>query len=272
MQTVAGVGGSLLRARPDGVGEIQAPLPPLDEQRRIAAILDQADALRRKRRETLDTVDGLGHSIFDEMFGASRSKDSDIPADVLGNHLLFVTSGGRNWAKFYSPNGARFLRSLDIQVNSIGNEDVVFVRAPSNAEAQRTRVQAGDVLLTITGSRIGRVAAVPDHLAGSYVSQHVAILRPDAKTILPHYLSFFLNQKNGGQLQISKAQYGQTKPGLNFEQIKRFQLPIPAIKLQREFLDRVNAIEAIRTAQFAHLMELDALFASLQNRAFRGEL
>jgi type I restriction enzyme S subunit len=156
-------------------------------------------------------------------------------------------------------------------MNYIGNDDVVFVRPPQNAEARRTQVESGDVLLTITGSRIGRVAPVPNELAGSYVSQHVAILRPKS-SILPRFLSFYLSLHGGGQRQVSKAQYGQTKPGLNFEQIKRFNIPIPPLRLQAQFVTRAEDIEGLITLQQAHLAKLDALVGSLQHGAFRGEL
>ena len=76
-------------------------------------------------------------------------------------------------------------------MNSISDEDAVFVEPPDNAEADRTRVIPGDVLLTITGSEIGRVATVPDRLNGAYISQHVAILRLKAG-LLPEFLSMFL--------------------------------------------------------------------------------
>jgi type I restriction enzyme S subunit len=85
-------------------------------------------------------------------------------------------------------------------------------------------------------------------------------------------LSFFLSFETGGQRQIAKVQYGQTKPGLNFVQIRRFQVPVPPITMQREFARRVAAVEKLKAAQRASLEKLDALFASLQHRAFRGEL
>ena len=102
MQTIAGVGGSLLRARPESVREIEIPLPPLPEQKRIAAILDQADALRKHRQRALDHLNQLGQSIFYEMFGEiEKGQDSllDIADLQIGypfkskNYVEEETSG-----------------------------------------------------------------------------------------------------------------------------------------------------------------------------------
>jgi type I restriction enzyme S subunit len=168
--------------------------------------------------------------------------------------------------------GARFIRSLDVQMNHIGDSDAVYITPPGNAEARRTKVQVGDVLLTITGSRIGRVAAVEDGLGEAYISQHVAILRLDSERLDPIFASFFLSLDAGGQRQISSAQYGQTKPGLNFDQIRRFRVPVPSIGEQREFTNLLLSINRIKRAQDDALARFGDLFASLQHRAFWGEL
>ncbi|PPJ02257.1 restriction endonuclease subunit S [Nocardia cyriacigeorgica] len=241
------------------------PLPPIEEQRRIAGILDHADALRAKRREALARLDELTQSIFIDMFG-------DREACELGGLLDFVTSGGRGWSKYYANEGEAFVRSLDVRMNRIDSSDIAYVNAPDNAEARRTRTRSGDVLLTITGSCIGRAAPVGDTLAGAYVSQHVAILRPHAKVLESRFLSAFLCHPSFGQRQIAKAQYGQTKPGLNFEQIRAFRLPKVSRELQRRYVNRAAALDSLTSRHETALAELDALFASLQSRAFRGDL
>jgi type I restriction enzyme S subunit len=259
-------GANLPRLSPKALGNFVVPLPPLDEQQRIAAILEEADNIRKLRHCAIERLNALRQAVFHDMFG---NRLNDKP---LGQFLDFITSGGRGWAKYYSQSGDRFIRSLDVQMNNIDIEDAIFVTPPDNAEARRTRVESGDVLLTITGSRIGRVAPVPESLGTAFVSQHVAILRLDKSALLPVFLSFYLSMPGGGQYQIARAQYGQTKPGLNFDQIRAFRIPVPPLEQQRAFCLRVQEIGGVVDAMNASLALVDSLFASLRHRGFRGKL
>jgi type I restriction enzyme S subunit len=248
----------------------RVPLPTLPEQRRIAAILDKANELRAKRRVTLAQFDAAAQAVFEDIFGGAATAAHGTVQ--LGEVLSFVTSGSRGWAEFYMTSGKRFIRSLDVQMNRISDDDAVYVNPPDTAESRRTRVESGDVLLTITGSRIGRVAAVPDALVGAHISQHVAILRPIPTRIVPEFLAFFLSLSGGGQRQIAVAQYGQTKPGLNFEQIKGFRIPFPALALQQEFCRRLAMLEHLKSQQQRSLVGFNTLFACLQHSVFAGAL
>ncbi|AMV31705.1 EcoKI restriction-modification system protein HsdS [Pirellula sp. SH-Sr6A] len=246
---------------------IAIPIPPLDEQRRIAAVLDKADALRRQRQESLQLTEKLLQSVFVEMFGTENSPQ--CPRVKLADHLEFITTGGRGWAKYYSNEGARFIRSLDVRMNEIDSSQMVCVNAPKNAEAERTRTRDGDVLLTMTGSLIGRVAPVTAQHSGGYISQHVAILR--AKGFQPEFLSWAISTEEG-QRQIQKHQTGQTKPGLNFEQVRRLLVPRPPIEDEKKFCDLIRRRRIILADQRASLAQCESLFAATQQRAFRGEL
>ncbi len=247
---------------------LEIPLPSLPEPKRIADILDKADAIRRKRREAIGHSDDLLPSFFNHFFGPAGGRYNLQP---LHKHIDFLTSGSRGWAEHDVESGKRFIRSLDVPMNRIGSDDIVFVNPPPGTEAERTRVRVGDVLVTITGSRIGRVAFVPQSFDEAYVSQHVAIVRLKP-SLRPRFCSMYLSLSNGGQRQIAKAQYGQTKPGLSLTNIREFEIPIPPTKEQDRFLDTWDQQDSVLAKQTESGWEFEALFHSLVQRAFRGDL
>ncbi len=244
------------------------PLPPLPEQRRIADVLDRAEALRAKRRAALAELDGLAQSIFIEMFGPPTKIMSNWPTQSLGRFLKFLTSGSRGWAEYYSEMGDLFLRIQNVKRDELSLTEVAYVKPPDTAEANRTKVNSGDVLLSITAD-IGRTAVVPDTIEKAFISQHLALLRTGG--ISPRFLSAYLSSESG-QEQIFKRNKQGVKAGLNFDDIRSFIVPLPPDTLQQEFVRRVAVVEKLKAVQRASLAELDALFASLQDRAFRGAL
>lgn len=155
-------------------------------------------------------------------------------------------------------------------MNRIGSEETVFVNPPHNKETERTKIQSGDVLLTITGSKIGRVCYVPEAFEEAYVSQHVAIIRTEG--INPIYLSFYLSMPTCGQRIINKQQYGQAKPGLNLTQISNFEILEPDISLQNQFAAIVEKVENLKSRYQQSLTDLESLYGALSQRAFKGEL
>jgi type I restriction enzyme S subunit len=152
-------------------------------------------------------------------------------------------------------------------MNYISDDDAVFVRPPQNAEADRTRVQAEDVLLTITGSRIGRVAPAPPRLAGAYISQHVAILRLSSN-LSPRYLAAYLSLQNFGQREIARLQYGQTKPGLNLDQVREMRVIVPSQSAQKSFVAFLDRHDQLRITHIEALRQANHLFETLLHQAF----
>lgn len=257
--------------RKEDLLSLSIPLPPLPEQQRIARILSRADRLRRLRRYALEMGEGYLQSVFLEMFGDPATNPKEWEVHRLGRHIKFLTSGPRAWADYYSTAGVRFIRSLDVQMNRISDENPIYVNPPDNAEANRTKVRPGDVLLTITGSRIGRVAPITDRIGEAFVSQHVAIIRLD-DTVQPGFVAMFLSHPRGGQEQIARYQYGQTKPGLNLEQIRAFEVPIPPRREQEQYSKASSAYNHLRTQQREALRQAEHLFQTLLHGAFQGEV
>lgn len=252
----------------NNLGKIKIPLIPLPEQRRIAEILDKAEGLRAKRRTALALLDTLTQSIFIDMFGDPNEIQVRWENVKLGNILDFLTSGSRGWANYYSDSGDLFLRIQNVKHDELILNDVAFVHAPDTAEAKRTRVEPGDVLLSITAD-LGRTAVIPDNIGNAFINQHLSILR--TKVTSPRYLSAYLSSP-AGQKQVHRSDKHAVKAGLNFDDIRSFVIPLPPLFLQQDFTRRIDAVEKLKDVHRASLVKLDELFAALQHRAFRGEL
>ncbi len=245
------------------VKQSKISLPPLPEQRRIAAILDKADAIRRKRQQTLALADQFLRSAFLDMFGDPVTNPKGWPVKKLGDLLVFLTSGSRGWAKYYSREGAAFLRIQNIGRNRLLLDNLAHVFTPDTTEAIRTRVQPGDVVLSITAD-LGRAAVIPTSLGPAHVNQHLGLLRTE--NINPIYLAEFL-VSDSALLQFRLLDTGQTRSGLNFADLKRLKVPCPPQELQKKFAVLHSRIEALRPQLIVLLTEGDNLINSLVRHA-----
>jgi type I restriction enzyme S subunit len=257
-------GANINNLRNEHLSDLRIPLPSLDEQKRIAAMLDKADELRRKRRESITALDSLTHSIFLDLFGDPVTNPFGFKTIDLGSQLDFLTSGSRGWAQYYSDEGSLFLRIQNVCSGQLQLDDVAYVNAPDTAEAKRTLVQAGDVLLSITAD-LGRTAVVPVGIGSAYINQHLAILR--SSSINPTYLAQFL-LTDAGQRQFGMLNKSAVKAGLNFSDIRSVNILLPPKDLQEEFAKRCTAIQTQRERLLAAQSETENLFTALQQKAF----
>ena len=252
---------------------LQIPLPPLPEQRRIAEILDKADALRAKRREALAQFDTLTQSIFIDMFGDPATNPKGWPVVTIAD--ICEVKGGKRLPKGeeYSstPTPHRYIRVMDLKAGRVDEAELVFLRPEIQAQIAHYVVNFGDVIISIAGS-IGLIAPVPATLDGVNLTENAAKLVPlrgvefDA-VFLAAYL-----QTPHAQSQI-RSHVGQVTIGkLALFRIEKIKVPLPELALQREFFLRISALRDHDTVLRRAQLELDALFASLQQRAFRGEL
>jgi type I restriction enzyme S subunit len=250
------------------VRDSRLPLPPVAEQRRITAVLDKANAIRRKRRESLGLLDEFLPAVYFEIFGDPVRNEKGWKILRLGELLTFVTSGSRGWAKYYADTGFPFLRIQNVGQNGLKLDDLAHVNPPAGAEADRTRVRAGDVLLSITAD-LGRTAVVSEAVAGGHINQHLAILR--VRDVEPLYLGQFLASA-GGRRQFEHLNRQAVKAGLNFDDIRSLNILLPPRELQDRFTALFLAREETTAGLRRAVDEADRLFDSLTHRAFRGEL
>jgi type I restriction enzyme, S subunit len=224
-------------------------LPPLAEQRRIAEVLDQAEALRAKRRAALAQLDSLTQSLFLDLFGDPISNPRRWPQENLETFFHFRTGKLDSNAAVASGQYPFFTCSRDdFRIDTFAFDCEALLLAGNNASADYS----------------------VKHYKGkfnAYQRTYVITLRDERNSY--DYSRFVLEHRLGELKRLSK---GTGTKYLTMELLNRIRVPVPHISLQREFARRVTAVEALKTAQRASLAELDALFATLQHRAFRGEL
>lgn len=250
---------------------IEIPLPPLPEQKRIAAILDKADSIRRKRQDAVRLTEELLRSMFLEMFGDPVTNPKGWEIKPLSDEIEFLTSGSRGWAEFYSDSGRKFIRIQNVRNGLLHFNDVQYVTPPDNKEAARTKVQENDLLISITAD-LGRTAVVDMITAseGAHISQHLALVRL-SKAFNPHFVAAYL-ESEGGKRQFSQLDQSAVKSGLNFDSIKSLQLFDPPLLMQNRYASFVHALESAKGKLRTSTEVTDNLFESLLQRAFKGEI
>jgi type I restriction enzyme, S subunit len=250
--------------------EIQCPLAALSEQRRIVEILDQAARLRCLRAEADAKADRILPALFIKMFGDPGTNPMGWLMKPLGDLTEHLTSGSRGWSKYTGRGPACFLRTQDINDGDIA-DNLLPVDPPDGAEAERTRLAVGDVAITITGI-VGKAAVFRGHDRPVYVNQHVALVRPKTDELCSEYLAAYANFPLGDVPVLARFQYGQTKPGLGFQELRTARILLAPLERQRAFARRVNAVQISRHAGTAASKALAALWTSLLSRAFSGDL
>ena len=254
----------------------QLLVPPLPEQRRIAAILDQADALRAKRREALAQLDSLTQSIFIEMFGGARSVSWPVEtiADIANKNRGSIRTG---------PFGSQLLHSefVDDGVAVLGIDNAVanefrwgerrFISQSKYQELKRYTVNPGDVLITIMGT-CGRCAVVPNDVPVAVNTKHLCCITLEHQKCIPEFLHAYFLFHPMARLYLNQTEKGAIMAGLNMGLIKAMPIQLPPVALQQTFAARIQSVEALKASHRAALQALDKLFASLQHRAFAGEL
>ncbi len=255
----------------EDIGELRIDLPGIAEQRRIAGILDKTDTLRAKRRNAFAQLDTLTQSIFLDMFGDPIENPKGWRESEFRKLCERITVGiVVRPASYYVSAGIPALRSLNIKPGKISLDDLVyFSRNDNDGKLSKTKLRAGDVVLVRSGQP-GTAAVVPAELDGINAID-ILIATPSMDLVDSTFLCVFFNSAGGRDLVLSE-QRGQIQKHLNVGSLGKAEIPCPPLELQRRFSGYIAAVERLKVSFDAMLAEHDALFASLQHLAFRGEL
>ncbi|MER8405341.1 restriction endonuclease subunit S [Mesorhizobium sp. M1307] len=263
------------RVPTDFLRRVEIPLPPLSEQRRIAAVLDKADALRRKRKHTIELLDSLMQSIFLEMFGPRSTQRASWTITKLAD--LCTSRAGIKAGPFGSALKKEDYTSAGYRV--YGQEQVIggsldigdyYISESKFRSLQSCAIAAGDVLVSLVGS-FGRVLVVPEKHEAGIINPRLLRLRPDTRMALPIFLKGLLSSQHA-QASLQAVSRGGTMGILNAGILRELDVVCPPITSQLEYQRRVEKLESLMAASRLALLQVLHIFSSLQSRAFSGQL
>ncbi|MFO1481857.1 MAG: restriction endonuclease subunit S [Verrucomicrobiaceae bacterium] len=257
-------GSTMQHITKDQFDSLPIRLPPLAEQRRIAAQLEQADSLRRTRRYTLDLSDTFLPATFRRMFGdVSKIVPLDECAEIVSGIAKGQKYGERPTVE------APYLRVANVQDGFLDLSEIKFIEALPEDVAQLT-LQPGDVLMTEGGDydKLGRGAVWRGEIEGCIHQNHVFRVRLDSRTVLPVYFAEFLKSAAAKSYFLSCAKQTTNLASINMTQLRATPLPVPSLSQQQAFASIVREHERLRSVQRESLRQAEHLFQTLLHRAF----
>lgn len=257
------------RVPADFLKRLEIPLPPVEEQRRIAAILDKANALRSKRKHALDLLDSLIQPIFLKMFGDPISNPKKWTRVTLGD-VIHKASDGPHVSPEYSESGIPFISTRHVQKGMVLWEDLKFIdREQAEIHWKKCRPVRGDVLYT-KGGTTGLAATVEtDEPFAVWV--HVALLKPNFENVEPLWLESMLNSEYCYR-QSQRYTHGIANRDLGLKRMIKIEMYLPPKSEQQRFVNATRRIGQIKKKMLQFAQGDELLFSSLQSRAFSGQL
>jgi type I restriction enzyme S subunit len=267
-------GANLPRLSPKALAEFEIPLPPLAEQQRIAAILDQADEVRRKRRRVTEHLGVLLAAVFAKICGPSTPIISIESA--LDQNVLLVHKDGNHGSLYpraddFGDEGVPFVSAKSISGTGFIEDRLTERLSETKAAALRHGwIEPGDVLLAHNAT-VGKVGLYRGEYDRAIVGTSLTVFRPNPKKLLPEFL-FGALRGSDFQSQLTKNMGQTTRNQVPITAQRILSFALPDLNSQRSFQLKAREISDLRKRSEAQLIKLDALFASIQHRAFRGEL
>jgi len=243
---------------------ISFPLPPLEEQKRIASLLARADRLRGLRRAAREQCDSLLQSVFLEMFGEPAINPKKWEVVSIGECVKptkQINPQSLKKTKFWYVD----ITSIDRESKKIFEPKLLYVEdAPSRA---RKHITSQDILVSTVRPNLNAVAKVPEYLDEQIASTGFCVLRCDARKIIADYL-FSLVQSQYFIDHLVKNETGANYPAVNDGIILEMPIPLPPLALQEEFARVVARVEALRARMDESARQGEALFQSLLAESF----
>ena len=252
---------------------LEIPLPPLEEQRRIASILDQADELRQKRQQAIEKLNQLLQATFIDMFGDPVSNPKGFEVKKLSEQVDLIQIGPfgtQLHQEDYIENGIPLINPSHIKNGKIIPNHKLTVSQSKYEELTQYHLRLNDVLLGRRGE-MGRCAVVTENEVGWLCGTGSLFLRPNLEKINPFFLELLLSS-DSIKRYLENVSQGQTMANLNKTIVGSIPLISPSIEIQNKFFLIAEKIDKMKTELKSAKNQVNNLFSSLQNQAFNGTL
>jgi len=263
-------------------------IPPLSEQEKMVAkieeLISEIENAESNLRNGLQQIELYNSLLLSSLFKSVTevSEHETLPpipmswSWVKNEELLrYVTSGSRDWKKYYSDTGAMFVRTQDINKDQLDLTDVAFVRLPEKVEGKRSLIEPGDLLMTITGANVGKVAVVEGEIPEAYVSQSVALMKYKNRDY-SRYLHYYFQARGYGMTFIQESVYGIGRPVLSLKNMRDVLIALPPDNEINKIVEDLDAstsyVKSVKCVLVQQLKQVGSLKTMILRKAFEGEL
>ncbi|WMJ15882.1 restriction endonuclease subunit S [Geobacillus proteiniphilus] len=256
----------------DKLNQIKIPLTTLEQQKKIVKVLNKAQELIDKRKAQIEALDQLAQSVFLEMFGDPVSNPKGWDVKKLKD-IAEIEDGdrGENYPKQHElvSEGILFLSTSNFVNNKLNLSKVTYITKEKFSQLRKGKLRRGDLIVTLRGS-IGNIVIFDEEgYDTGFINAQMAILRlKNVNRIFFQQLYTF----NSFQLVLKKTQTGSSQPQLPLKNLKELEIIIPPLELQELFAATIQQINLKKELLLKSQAEIQNMFNSLMQRAFKGEL
>ncbi|MCZ3126863.1 restriction endonuclease subunit S [Acinetobacter baumannii] len=269
-----GVGATFKEISKTVIANVEIPLPPLAEQRRIASILDQADELRQKRQQAIEKLDQLLQATFIDMFGdpVSNPKGWEL---VSAKNVLKIQGGYAFSSTDFSKSGIPVVKIGNANKLGFSTEKFDFIIPQYPEKLTQYELRSGDLLMSLTGTvgkdDYGNITEVTDDYDLYYLNQRVAKLEVINTLFSKNYIRYFFSQSSIKAL-ITKNNRGVRQANISNSDLYELDIPLPTKAQLDKFDSFIESINETKRYSKVQLISSNKLFFALQNQAFNGTL
>jgi type I restriction enzyme, S subunit len=267
-------GGTMDILNTKNISELLVPLPPLEEQHRIAAILDKASAIRSKRFEAIRLTEELLRAVFLDMFGDPVTNPKGWEVRQL-DEVAAIQSGVTKGRKLDQSRivSVPYMRVANVQDGYLDLNEIKEIEVLS-AEVEKYTLKKGDLLLTEGGDpdKLGRGSVWYEQIPICIHQNHIFRVRSNQALVKPEFLSILIGSERGKKYFLRAAKQTTGIATINMTQLRAFPALLPPLTLQKEYINLVEKQRFMLNHANSHFKEINNLFNSLLHRAFRGEL